>query len=115
VDTVPAIARDSLAGSAYLAGTVRGGAKHFDLRGRGAFDKVVVNGNVIRRGSTEYSVVNGGTPQMAVAAALSLDHVQAAGFQLDSVDARLAYAKPHGHVELAIRQDSGVSYALRAD
>jgi translocation and assembly module TamB len=115
LDTIPAVPRDSLSGALDAAGKITGWMKGFRVRGQLGVQKLVANGNVVRKAEGEYAVVDGGTPAMAIAAGLSLDTVQAAGFALDSVELRAAYRKPGGTVELAIYQDSGTSYRVRSD
>jgi translocation and assembly module TamB len=115
VDTIPSVPRDSLSGSFFTEGKVTGWTRGFGVRGRLGVQKLVASGNVVRRGEGEYAVVDGGTPALGVAAGLSLDSVQAAGFALDSVEVRASYRKPGGTVDLAIYQDSGTDYRVRSD
>ncbi|HJU66207.1 MAG TPA: translocation/assembly module TamB domain-containing protein, partial [Gemmatimonadaceae bacterium] len=110
-----ALARDSLSGSVYVAGTARGSVRNFDLRGRAALSSIVARGNTVGHGRVEYAVIAGGTPNMAIAAGAAFDTIQAAGFQLDSVAVQTAFRRPSGETRVQIFQDSARSYDLRAE
>ena len=112
VDSVPSVRRDSLAGSVVAAGTIRGNLRRFDLRGRAAVENVVFGGNTVRRGRAEYGWLAAGTPQATMAAGLSLDTVLAAGFALDSVEARLTSRGSTGTVDIAIHQHESYDYRV---
>ncbi|MBX6332502.1 MAG: translocation/assembly module TamB, partial [Gemmatimonadaceae bacterium] len=115
VDTVRGIARDSIAGALYAAGTVHGGLPSFNARGRLALRALVFRGNGVRAGRVEYELRNIGTRTPVAAVGARLDSVQAAGLALDSVELRASYRKPGGHVDVAVYQDTGVSYRAAAD
>ena len=110
VKPVPALSRAEVAGSLYTAGTVRGNITNFDVRGRLALANVLARGDFVRGGKVEYALVDARTPRMAVVAAATFDSVQAGGFALDSVTARVAYRQPNGTVDLAVYQDSARDY-----
>lgn len=117
MDSVRALARDSVAGSLYAAGQVTGGLSGFDLHGRLAVQALVARGAVVRNGRVDYAWVGARTPASAIAAGASLDSVEAGGFALDSVSLRTTYRPVGGagHVELAIYQDTGTSYSATVD
>ncbi|HEX6535471.1 MAG TPA: translocation/assembly module TamB domain-containing protein [Gemmatimonadaceae bacterium] len=115
VDSVRAIARDSVAGAVYTAGTVRGGLDGFDVRGRLAARAVVARGSAVKRARVEYAWNDARTPGSAIAVGLALDTVVAAGFALDSVEVRAAYRKPSATVQMAIYQDTAASYDLNSE
>ena len=112
VDSIARMRRDSLAGSVAAAGTIRGNLKRFDLRGRAAFENLAVSGNSVRRGRAEYGWLAARTPASTMVAALSLDTVQAAGFALDSVEARVTAQGTTGKVDVAIHQHDSYDYRL---
>jgi translocation and assembly module TamB len=112
VDSVPSVRRDSLAGSLVAAGTVRGNLQRFDLRGRAAVENLAISGNTVRRGRVEYGWIAARTPQATIAAAVSLDTVQAAGFALDSVEVRLTSRGTTGKIDVAIHQHESHDYRL---
>jgi len=115
VDTPRAVPRDTIAGKAYLAGTIRGNIKRFDVRGRAGGENIVAFGSTMRRFKSEYAWTNARTPQSMVAVGLTGDTITAAGFSFDSVDVRLGYQKPKGRVEMVVRQGSQRDYALKGD
>jgi translocation and assembly module TamB len=112
VDSVSRVRRDSLAGSLTAAGTIRGSIRGFDLRGRAAVEDLAISGNTVRRGRVEYGWLAARTPQATIAAALSLDTVQAAGFALDSVEVRVTARGPAGKIDVAIHQHESHDYRL---
>jgi translocation and assembly module TamB len=112
VDSVPRVRRDSLGGTLAAAGTIRGNLTRFDLRGRAAVENLAVSGNTVRRGRVEYGWIAARTPQATLAAAVSLDTVQAAGFALDSVEARVTARGKAGKVDVAIHQHESHDYRL---
>jgi translocation and assembly module TamB len=114
-DTVPAVVRrDSLTGTVYAAGVVRGGLPRFDVRGRAAAANVVAYGHAVRRARLEYGWVGARTPESAVAVGAQLDSVTAAGFALDSVDARLTW-RPPGDGALTVLVHQGTDQDFTAD
>src|SRR5206468_8514872 len=113
---VPAVPRDSLAGTVYAAGIVRGGLARFDVRGRAATEGLVAYGNAARHGRLEYGLVGGGTPSMAVAAGVQLDSALAGGFALDTIDTRVTWRSGgDGTVALVIRQENQQEYSANAE
>lgn len=114
VEEVPDVPRDSVGGSVYAAGIATGNIRRLDVRGRAAVLDLVARGNVVNEGRVEYAWTNGLTPQAGLVAAARLDSVRAAGFALDSVDARVAYQGGHGEADVLVAQDTGTDYAARA-
>ncbi|HEY7407016.1 MAG TPA: translocation/assembly module TamB domain-containing protein [Gemmatimonadaceae bacterium] len=112
VDSIPSVRRDSLGGSVAAAGTIRGNLERFDLRGRAAVENLAISGTTVRRGRVEYGWLAARTPAATIAAALSLDTVQAAGFALDSVEARVTSHGNAGKVDVAIHQHESYDYRL---
>ncbi|MGI8496370.1 MAG: translocation/assembly module TamB domain-containing protein [Gemmatimonadaceae bacterium] len=113
--TIPAVRGDSLAGSIHAAGRVSGSIRDFDLRGRAAFADIVARGSTLRRGKAEYAWTGARTPRSVIAAGVSVDSLQAVGLELDSLEARVSFRNPGGRIELAVYQDTGINYSLRAD
>ena len=109
------VRRDTVAGTLFARGTIRGNIYDFDLRGRAAGENVAARGNFVRRLATEYVLTGVRTAQPSLVLALDADSVSTFGFALDSVAARLTWKKPGGHIELAIRQDSDRDYGLKGD
>jgi translocation and assembly module TamB len=120
IDTATAIPRDSLSGSVYAAGEIRGSIENFDLRGRAGASRLVALGNQVERARVAYHWLGARTPGSALAVAAVADSVRAAGFALDSIDARAtwrpdAVGTSSGTAMVAVFQDVGRSYDLRAD
>ena len=82
------------------AGTIRGGIKGFDLRGRAGAEDIVFRGNTLRRARFEYAWLGARTPRSAIAVGASLDSARAAGFAMDSVEIRSSYHASAGDVAL---------------
>jgi len=106
---------DTVAGSLVADGTLRGNIYNFDLRGRASGEKVVARGNFVRSFRGDYAWTNARSPQSKLAVAVEADSVSAMGFAFDSLSARVTYAKPGGHVELAILQDKNRQYGASGD
>ncbi|HET8949592.1 MAG TPA: translocation/assembly module TamB domain-containing protein, partial [Solirubrobacteraceae bacterium] len=116
IDTGIAVRRDSLAGTVYAAGIVRGGLARFDVRGRAATEGLVAYGSAARHGRFEYGLVGGGTPAMAIAAGVQLDSALVAGFALDTIDTRVTWRTGgDGTVALVIRQENQQEYSAFAE
>ncbi|HEX5580543.1 MAG TPA: translocation/assembly module TamB domain-containing protein, partial [Gemmatimonadaceae bacterium] len=109
------IPADSVAGSLYAAGVLSGNLERAEARGRAAVQGLVARGNLVRRGRVEYAWVDGLTPQQSFAVGAKLDSVQAAGFALDSVDARLAYKGEEGTADVTVVQEDSIDYRARAN
>ena len=116
------VRRDSLAGAVYAAGVVRGGLPSFDVRGRLGARDVVAMGSSVREVRGEYALVDGGTRNAALALGVQADSASAAGFALDSVDARLTYRFPsdtsqraRGTAQLYVFQQDTTEYGVNAE
>lgn len=114
VEEPPSIARDSLGGSVYAAGTARGNITELDVVGRLAAFNVVAMGNTIGQLRAEYRWIGGLTPDAFMLARVSADEVLASGFALDSIEAVATYAGTAGTVELRLRQDDQRDYEIAA-
>ena len=95
---------DTISGKLSAAGHVHGNLYDFDLVGRAAGEKVVVRGNSIESFKTEYAMTHVRTPESKISVAIDADGVSAMGFAFDTVTARVTYASPGGHVDLAVTQ-----------
>ena len=110
-----AVRTDTLSGSVVAAGTLHGNIYNFDLRGRAAGERVVARGNFVRAFRSEYVWTNARTPQSKLAVGIDADSVSAMGFAFDSLTARVTYASPGGHAEVAVVQDKNRQYAASGD
>ena len=115
VNTPKPVPRDTLAGSVHLAGRLSGNLYDFDLRGRAAGDSVYARGNFVRSFMSEYAWTDARTPQSKLAVGLDAGGVSAMGFGFDTLNARLSYASPGGHVEVAVSQGDNRQYAAKGD
>ena len=106
---------DTLSGAVTAAGTITGNITDFDLRGRAAGENIVARGNAAQAFKSDYSWTHARTPQSKLALAVDADNVSAMGFAFDTVNARLTYASPGGHVEVAISQGNVKQYGLTGD
>jgi hypothetical protein len=115
VDTPRVIRRDTIAGSLYASGVLRGNIRNFDLRGRAAGEGLIFRGHAARSFRSEYAWTDARTKNSTMAVAFQGDSVSVAGFQFDTLDARLSYQAPRGRVELLARQGPRRDYALRGN
>ena len=115
VDTMPAVRRDSIAGSVYAAGTLEGNITAFDARGRAAAENLLVMGNSVKRLRSEFAWLGVRTPQGTLVAGAQADSAMVSGFALDSADARVTWRDGHGTAQLLVRQDDKREYGLRAN
>jgi translocation and assembly module TamB len=106
---------DTISGSLLAEGTLRGNIYDFDLRGRAAGQNVVARGNFVRSFRSDYAWTHARTPQSKLAVGIDADSVSAMGFAFDSLSARLTYASPGGHVEVAVIQDKNRQYGATGD
>jgi translocation and assembly module TamB len=109
------IPSDSVAGSFDAAGVVSGNLDRLDVRGRAGVTGLVARGNAVNSARMEYAVLDGLAPARSIVAAARLDSVRAAGFALDSIDARVAYQNEQGTVDVVINQQSDIDYRARAN
>jgi translocation and assembly module TamB len=106
---------DTIAGQLFAAGHVRGNLYDFDIDGRAAGEKVVVRGNSIDKFQSEYRWQHARTPQSILAVGVDARGVSAMGFAFDTVNARVTYTSPGGHVEVAVTQGGNRRYGAAGD
>jgi translocation and assembly module TamB len=115
IDTIATFRKDSISGSLYAAGTLRGNLDAFEVRGRAMAEKLVLLGNSITSARSEYALVRADTGLPRVAAGVGMRGVSAAGFLFDSAEARLTYDGGAGSVAVAVHQDGNNHYLARGD
>ncbi len=115
VNTPKPVPADTLSGSMTAAGVLTGNITDFDLRGRAAGTNIVARGNAVRAFKSDYAWSHARSPQSKLSVAVDADSVSAMGFAFDTVNARLTYASPGGHVEVAITQGKERQYGLSGD
>jgi translocation and assembly module TamB len=106
---------DTISGKLNAAGRIRGNLYDFDIVGRAAGEQVVVRGNSIESFRSEYAWTHARTPESKLAVGLDAGGVSAMGFAFDTVNARVTYASPGGHVELAVTQGDHRQYGANGD
>lgn len=115
IDTPPALRRDSLAGSALLQGTLKGSISAFDLEGTLRASGIVAMGNTVQNARANYKWIRALTDSSVAEVSAIADSVSAAGFLLDSVNARGTYQKPGGSARVSVFQNSQRDYGLNAN
>ncbi|MFL5523987.1 MAG: translocation/assembly module TamB domain-containing protein [Gemmatimonadaceae bacterium] len=114
VDTPSAVPRNQLSGTLRADGVATGNIKNFSLKGTASGSNIVARGNTVGAFTADYDWVNALTPQSQVRVDAQARSVSAAGFDLDSVGAKLTYRKPAGTLELVVSQDNSRTYAADA-
>ena len=114
VDTLPTIARDSLAGRLRANGEVTGGLGGFDLTGVLNAVGIVAQGSSVRQARAEFGWFGALTDATRYRVQLSADTLLAAGFALDSVSATVEHREPGGTANVSVFQSDDRDYALRA-
>jgi autotransporter translocation and assembly factor TamB len=107
------LAREALSGRVYAGGTVRGSIRNFDLRGRLSAEDVVVRGNSADVLRAEYAWANARTATSQIVVGLEGRAITAKGFAFDTLEGRLAYKRPTGEVQLAVRQGDERDYSVQ--
>jgi translocation and assembly module TamB len=113
VNLPPILARSALSGSLYAAGTLRGNLKDFDLRGRLSADDLIARGNSVKRLRAEYAWTNARTAAARVAIGVEGNAISVKGFAFDTLQGRLAYAKPNGEIQVVVRQGDERDYSMQ--
>ncbi|MFN2637200.1 MAG: translocation/assembly module TamB domain-containing protein [Gemmatimonadaceae bacterium] len=114
VDTPQAVRMNQLSGSARADGVATGNIKNFSLKGTASGSNIVVRGNTVGSFVADYDWINARTPQSQVRVNAEARSVRAMGFDLDSVGAKLTYAKPNGTAQIVINQDNARTYSADA-
>ena len=114
VDTPQGVAKNQLSGSARADGVATGNLKNFSVKGTGSGSNIVARGNTIGSFIADYDWINARTPQSQVRINAQAKAVRAGGFDLDSVGAKLTYAKPNGTFALVVNQDNARTYTADA-
>ena len=114
VDTPKVVSKNEISGSIRADGVATGNIKQFSLKGTASGTNVVARGNTVAAFTADYDWVNALTPQSQVRVDAQARSVSAAGFNLDSVGAKLTYHKPNGTLQLVVNQDNSRTYAADA-
>ena len=114
VDTPKAVRKNQISGSATADGVATGNVKNFSLKGTASGSNIIAHGNTVGSFTADYDWINARTPQSQVRVNAHARSVSAAGFDLDSVSAKLTYHKPNGTAELVVNQDNSRTYSANA-
>jgi translocation and assembly module TamB len=114
VDTPQSVRKNELSGSVRADGVATGNIKNFSLKGTASGSNIVARGNTIGAFTADYDWINARTPQSQVSINTNARSVSAAGFDLDSVGAKLTYHKPNGTLQIVVNQDNSRTYTADA-
>ncbi len=114
VDTPQGVRMNQLSGSARADGVATGNIKNFSVKGTASGSNIVARGNTVASFTADYDWINARTPQSTVRVNAQARAVRAAGFDLDSVGAKLTYHKPNGTAEIVVNQDNSRTYSANA-
>ncbi|PYO50541.1 MAG: hypothetical protein DMD72_02105, partial [Gemmatimonadetes bacterium] len=106
--------KNEVSGSVRADGVATGNVKNFGLKGTASGANVVARGNSVGSFTADYDWVNARTPQSQVSVNAQARSVSAAGFNLDSVGAKLTYQKPNGTLNVVVNQDNQRTYTADA-
>lgn len=110
-DTLPAIRRDSLAGSLLVLGLLNGNVKELGIDAAVRGSGLVVRGNSVRRLSGQAYSINVRDRSKPLTFSVDADTVQVSGLGFEQVHAAGSWRDGRVVSDLRIRQDSLVSYA----
>jgi len=114
VDTPQAVRKNELSGSVRADGVATGNIRNFSVKGTASGSNIVARGNTVGSFTADYDWINARTPQSQVRVNAQARALRAAGFDLDSVGAKLTYSKPNGTVEIVVNQDNARTYSADA-
>ena len=114
VDTPKTMRKNELSGSAQADGVATGNIRNFGLKGTASGSNIVARGNSVGSFVADYDWINARTPQSQVRINAQAKAVNAAGFSLDSVGAKLTYQKPNGTAQIVVSQDNSQKYSADA-
>ena len=109
------VAADTITGSAYAAGALTGNIRGFTLEGRAAGDRVDVRGNYARSIKSQFVWRDARTPNASLVVGVDADSLSLMGFAFDTMNVRLTYRSPGGHVEVAVVEDQHRQYSAKGD
>ncbi|MBC8089465.1 MAG: translocation/assembly module TamB domain-containing protein [Phycisphaerae bacterium] len=114
IDTPPVLRRDSLAGSGLNQGTAVGGLGGFATQGTLRATGLVALGSTVQNARAEYKASGILTDSALFDVNAVADSLSAAGFLLDSVNAKATYRNPGGEARVSVFQNTQREYAMNA-
>lgn len=112
VDTLPAIRRDSLAGSLSADATLRGSVKHLGVDMRVSAQNVVIRGDAARVVSGELSSANVRDSAVPLAFRAAAESLQVGGYAFERALTTGQWRQHRLAADVSVRQDARVEYAL---
>jgi translocation and assembly module TamB len=114
VDTPKTVRKNELSGSAKADGVATGNIGSFSLKGTASGSNIVAQGNSVGSFVADYDWINARTPQSQVRVNAQARELNAYGFSLDSVGAKLTYQKPNGTGQVVINEENSKTYTADA-
>ena len=114
VDTPKTVRKNELSGSAKADGVATGNIGNFSLRGTASGSNIVARGNSAGSFVADYDWINARTPQSQVRVNAHAIELNAAGFSLDTVAAKLTYQKPNGTLQVLVTEENSQKYSADA-
>ena len=114
VDTPKTVRKNQLSGSAQADGVATGNIRNFGLKGTASGSNIVARGNSVGSFVADYDWINARTPQSQVRVNAQAIELNAAGFSLDTVAAKLTYQKPNGTLQILVTEENSQKYSADA-
>jgi hypothetical protein len=114
VDTPKTVRKNELSGSAKADGAATGNIRNFSLKGTASGSNIVARGNTVGSFVADYDWINARTPQSQVRVNAQAIELNAAGFSLDTVAAKLTYQKPNGTFQILVTEENSQKYSADA-
>ncbi|MDQ6770192.1 MAG: translocation/assembly module TamB domain-containing protein, partial [Gemmatimonadota bacterium] len=114
VDTPKTVRKNELSGSAHADGVATGNIRNFSLKGTASGSNIVAQGNTVGSFVADYDWINARTPQSQVRVNAQAIELNAAGFSLDTVGAKLTYQKPNGTLQIVVTEENSRKYSADA-
>jgi hypothetical protein len=114
VDTPKTVRKNELSGSAQADGVATGNIRNFGLKGTASGSNIVARGNSVGSFVADYDWINARTPQSQVRVNAQAIELNAAGFSLDTVAAKLTYQKPNGTLQILVTEENSQKYSADA-
>ena len=114
VDTPKTVRKNELSGSAKADGVATGNIRNFSLKGTASGSNIVARGNSVGSFVADYDWINARTPQSQVRVNAQAIELNAAGFSLDTVAAKLTYQKPNGALQILVTEENSQKYSADA-
>ena len=121
VDTPAVVPRDVVAGSLRAEGLARGNIHNASLHGTATGENIMARGHAAEQFTAEYDLADVGTKAMRLNVNASATTALIAGFEFDTVHARVDHANSRGQGHVTVRQDdlrvyaADANYVLHAD